>query len=535
MKRICCLIFIIFAALLVTGCIEKLETPEWDVNLQVPVINKSYPVYDLEDSVNIVIDDSVMYYKNTGEIRSFEVGSDLLTIGSNTVDMQLATIDANESGAISMSDGSASEEMAVRDGITSEWFLRFKIDGLTNSQDLEYVKITFQNVFESADAEPYYQMIDSNFSTEVVADLGGYLIKDDNLAEQEVLDSLRFTVEVAAVDGVVPEEFELRISYNEIKFSYLEGKVFNKQLDVNDDITNITVEYPYGIENTINAHGAKLMFEVDNPIGFDCTFYGKITAKSETNGITNTTTIDETDEVIIQHASNGNVEHTTVILQGPEIDDLLNTFPEEVRLEDAHFIIGRRNSQGETVIGYINSGVSMLGYYESKVPFELILMNNNIGDSTAVADSNYVQPRELQEIEISSENQTIIEDRAKNANMVLRIENSVPAGATAHLYFSDNEDDVFDSPLLKFPRDGENTTFDAASEDMTSGEITPTTSEVRINLSNEDLQTFLNDKLYLGLRFVFMDSDGEAVVVKPEDYIKVIGRIELLAHISEEE
>ncbi|PID29822.1 MAG: hypothetical protein CSB55_01160 [Candidatus Cloacimonadota bacterium] len=534
MKNSYKLILICFLLFLFVGCIKKLETPEWDVNLEIPLINKNYYVYDLQDSVNIVSEDGIMYYQNTGDITSLEVSSDILTISENSEKMNLISTDIVKRGGLPLDNENEENEIELRYAVTSEWYLHFAFNNLEHPEYIESISFTFENVFETSDSEPFTKVFNGNFGTETIEDLSNFIIKDDTLGPQEVLDSLRFTVEIKANDGASLDDFDLTLSYEKMKFSYVEGKVFNKRLDIEDNSTEIDIEYPVGIENTLNQHGAKLIFDIDNPIGFDCTFYGKISAYNMTSGITNYAIIDETDKVILEHAENGEVKSTTVILQGEKIDALLNTYPEKVTLDESYLIIGNKNEQGEVVTGYIREGVKVSGTHKSKVPFEMILINNSeLEDDTQVADSNYIQPSEIQEIDISSDNQEIIEERANHAEFILNLENSVPGGAIAHLYFADNEEDVFENPVLKIPREDEDTSFEPALSDNQTGETSPVVSEIRLKLSHEDLMIFLTDKLYLGTRFVFKDSGGEPVKIKSEDYIGVTGYIELSAHISE--
>lgn len=66
------LIFVLAAALLITACnVRKPVMPEWDVELNVPLMAETFYVSDLVDSVNIVLGDgNILTLRGTGSAET---------------------------------------------------------------------------------------------------------------------------------------------------------------------------------------------------------------------------------------------------------------------------------------------------------------------------------------------------------------------------------------------------------------------------------------------------------------------------------
>ncbi len=505
------LILFILSFMLLAGCaFEQPKAPQWDVNFNVPLMNKYYYVNELANGDhNIIAANDSMYLTSEGNIQGRDIG-DSLVIRDNSTPF----IPVPASGAISIKN-EGSIEMAY--GVVSRGFLSVEARDAQTGIMNDSISVLFNNI-HMPDGQPLKIILkrSTDFNRIVNIDLTDARI--GSLDNNQIMDSLRFTSQYYQGSSYASL---VKISYTNIFMSSLKGNIFNKKINVQDDLTEINVNYPYDIEAALEIALAKITLNIENSIGFDCEFHGTLTAFNKNS-------LKSKSLNIVNHLNAAESEFQNTItdftLDPDSAADLVNVFPTQVSLTNAYFIIN--NSHPEQ-LGFINAQNTIQGTYDVLIPFKLRVKSNKI--TAAEVENLAISP------ETGSQIEKKLEAYAEDDSVIIinmDIENKFPVAAEAEIFFCNYEDtsDVYyvspDRPGLM--RMKQTAADIAASPDGVVSALTNTQFVITKGQSRIFSQ---NPMVYYGFKFKFKDS-GDYVTVYSNQYIRLTGRMTVQIHLG---
>ena len=511
MKNIC-IAGIILILTILCGCVKEFEAPEWDVNFELPLLNKTYYMHEIEDSTDFIIRNDSLFVKYEGDLKSESI-DDSIHIKANNINSYPyvpITPDTTLEGSLNILEDSSESYLRVSYGLISKWVL--DVDIQHNSGNLESIVLQFPDVKDQDGnvLEKTYTPQDfglSEIDLSYVSPNEYYVMGDIN--STEILDSL--SVIMTSTYSTPATGDLIRLSFDEdIYFDEMKGIMYNKVFEIDDYAKDNDINYPDNIENTVRVSpdGAKLFIYTQNKLGFEVKFRGKLTAINTETGKTRFIRITDADSVIFESAIDFDQPSESIVSITDSVGYLANIFPDRFELTEAFYVVG--GEDGTTGFARAGSGVS--GSFTGEAPFIFTILENTI-----TPDTTYSQ-------EISKDNRDDIEEYVRNGGVSIILDNTFPVSAGVSLFFSNINDttEIFHNPLLKIPGPGETTLISKNSEDS-----------LFIFLDNSEImETFLNDEIFIGLRLHMKSTDGE-VIVEPEDNINVKVHLDAKLHIKE--
>lgn len=534
MKKIY-IIFLLVLMLFVFSCVENFKFPSWNVNLSVPLMDKNFPLADIDSEEDIMIEDGEFLIKHNETLEGDTVTAAQLIIGQKQVETEIPPQDVYFEDELTISDiGEIDEQMGYAFGIVNSWTMNidFNLDGIT-SHNMDTIVLTFPDI-NPVGAEDILTIEITDFDNTTSVNLDGCTIGDENSQTiADILEEIQFGIDVQT-NAEIPQGGLpiMRVFFDEIQLQRIRGVVSDKLIDIPDKTTDIDIDYPAGINEAIQLAEATLTVNLTSEIGMDCNLYAVIRAYNEDNDYSefyvgyedpNDNTVND---FLIEAAEDINTPKVSSIsFTGEKVANLLNIFPNRLVIEDAHIIIERDLDMDDldAELGFVEIGQGIDGDYETEIPFDFYINNES------------VKPDSIFEVEISHENRDYLCDYTNRANMIFKLGNSMNFAANVNIFMSHSNifENVYDS-LYIHPTTGKknivfkNNFIDAATASG-DGE-----SEVSFEMNYDEIQFMDNDKIYVGIEAVFSGSE-EQVTIKPEDYIKVLGRVDAEVKVDPEE
>ncbi|MEJ2048450.1 MAG: hypothetical protein P8Y60_01145 [Calditrichota bacterium] len=363
--------------------------------------------------------------------------------------------------------------------------------------------------------QPYthYFSIDPNDSSvQNISDLSGYRIVNSQNPDQ-VIDSLIVTTAVSTDTGFVDlnatDEIQVRLRTSDILFSYLEGYLSQNTLNIEPYMAKNVVDYD-GFEGGFKLQGAQLIFEIDNQINIETLiFNGDITAyRKDENGIcTDSATIPITNQPI-----NSMNRITRIVLEGPEVDSLVNILPTDFTA-----------SGNITYAGYTRVSITdtIGGNYEFSTPFYIRIMG-----PTAFR----LEPDTITTDEIDEKFRRASGKEVKSALLFAQVSNATPLTGKLLLFANRNplREDIYDTTgvidtlgfykMIDLP---------AALVDPVSGIVEqPGYGTVTFPLNQKELDIFHKPPFRVGLELNFQATQ-DFVLIRGSDYLEFQGHAEV--------
>ncbi len=511
MKNIC-IAGIILILTILCGCVKEFEAPEWDVNFDLPLLNKTYYMHEIEDSTDFVIRNDSLFVQYEGDLRSESIDDSIHIKANNINSYPYVTIipDTTLKGALNILEESSTSYLRVSYGLISQWTL--DVDIQHNTGNLQTVVLQFPEVKDQDGNVLEKTYTSQNFGhSEIdlsyVSPNEYYTIGDIN--NTGLLDSLS-VIMTSSYDTPVIGDM-IRLSFDEdIYFEEMKGTFYNQVFNIDDYAKDNDINYPDNIENTVRIapDGAKLFIHTVNELGFQVKFRGKLTAINTETGRTRFIRITDADDVVFDAASSFEHPSESTIALTDSVGYLANIFPDRFELTEASYVIGG----DEGINGFARAGCGVSGSFTGEAPFIFTLLENTITPDTTFSQT------------ISQDNRADIEEYVKSGGVSIILDNSFPVSAGVSLYFSGINDttEIFHNPILKIPGPLENTHVNAMSTDS-----------LFIFLDNDEIRnTFLNDEIFIGLRLHMKSTDGE-VIINPDDNINVKVHLDAKLHIKQ--
>lgn len=490
---------LLFSLLFLTACqIDSPTMPTWDVDVNVPLLHEHYYAADLIDSVNIISDDNQgLHFVTSGDFETYSVGE--LSVESGATDQTI--IPANATASASLPLETVVGNITIFYGRVQSGNLHFNIDN--PAETLNNVSVEFTNLFTQEGEPLRVDLTSPNFDK--VVSLVGCTIGTPN--QTEPVTNLEFSISSVATapDMSVVGRLDVAAS-NKIKFSDFRGKMIDYRLDVMDNNSAITVDYPAGLDQAVQPVGASIKLIVTNQIGFEAELRGKLQGINSRTG--QTAEINILDEnglpYSIAPATSETEASVTTIEFSHGLDAIMTIAPTSIKVIDSYYVI---SSEG---IGFVNIDNLIKADYETDMPFQFVINNTTI------------VPEKLVVINISADNQDRIDKNALSADLLFKVTNQLPVGGKIDFFLSSYPDPIT-SPELSFEN------FVLQPETVEQGQ-----QQFSISLSKEQLKLFIRDKVYLKMRITFMASNGPITIsASTADQIEVLSRLILKAHVEE--
>ncbi len=509
--------FIAILLLITTLFLIKCAIPEdftglsWNSNFNIPLINKTYNIFDLEDDSHFVVEDDDIYLIYYDELESDVAASEIKINPKTTAEVPVSAIDTGTLIPLYIDEsGIDLEDIDLISGILEQGI--FQIELIDPRPELEELLITFLDFYDQ-EGLPFQITID-DFTTPIHCyDLSGYSVGDPD--GDEVMDYLMFYVQTES-QVFFPDMVYIRIFFDEpIYFEFFRGHLSNKKIRLDDKILDNDLNFPINISNAMEFEEASLEMTFNNEFGFDTQFVGTLTGFNDKDHKTYSLLITQHDQVIFNIAEEPGLPiTTTVTISKPEVTELINIFPELLQIEDSHLVLQNLDQTP----GFAQAADKNTGSFSITAASTFTVFNETI------------TPDEIFSIEITESNREYLEKYPEMIYLSVTLENTIPVGMNIDLYFSEVSDSLYifdpttysEFQTLKFP---DNYVAAALIESQ------PVTNDVRFTMEREDIDLFLNETVYFAMKITFDESDG-AVTVLPHHYLMVIARMDINLNIE---
>ena len=316
--------------------------------------------------------------------------------------------------------------------------------------------------------------------------------------------------------AVVPQELSINVVAS-IEGSGTEQRTISAtdSVSVTAELTDLSFGSVTGLFQTVSATFDGISEDIEVPTGFDnIELVNAVVTLIVENGI------DLPGEVSIQLSGDngknlaitgditprGFATSVTSEITNTEVADFLSPIPTHIEATGA-VTFGDGAYQGT-----ITSNDYVFAQVKINAPLEMI-----INESTVDVD--------IESEKINQDDIDVITDHFIEGRFVYRLVNHLPIGAHVNIYL--------DGDSLQLNSDSAQLCFDSlyvtAAPTNTNGIVIDTTAMLSqtISLDSIQIRVLENDTLYIGSEVVLHGSDGQAVKLMEDDYITVIGRIEV--------
>ena len=516
-------LFILFLVLLVTinyvSCSLKPPAwPSWEMKLAVPLINDTYPIINIVDEENIFIneEEGFIYFRSDGDIEASEISERLLRISFDPeyevprFPIYVETFPENLKIDVVLDDDVSISYAEISRG--SLQFNFFEIDDNVISLRFDFIEVFKPNgdplsifIRKEDTNEPFWYPLD------------GYTIYSTN--QDETLLNLEFNVFVNATErlpiidtntGQPISQGEFSVYYDaDFIFSAMEGYLpDNFRIEATDYTSAINVRYPANIQNAVKIEDPRLIFHINNHLGFDFDFIATVTSSNSITGETYTTEVSEHVNAAMFKTIPGYTELIFNDENHKGIGDLINIAPDSLKVYNAYFII----SNPENNIGFASAGISFEGTFEAIVPFHF----------TFIAGEP-IRPLDISSSNISENNRKNIERRVRGVDFYITLNNYMSASANMSIFIASSDD----SELL-YHRENLITENYARlvflDKFMHRGTHAVPSSELfEFSIPNEEIELFYKyETIYMGFEVNF---EEETSIIHPAEKIQVISHL----------
>lgn len=340
------------------------------------------------------------------------------------------------------------------------------------------------------------QPVPARQNTVITVDLSGYrLIPSDVTVPQDI--DINVT---ASVPGTAPQQVEI----NQSDSFFVEAA-----------LTSMTFSSVTGVFDTVTASFEDLEQDIDVPTGFDSVqFASAILTLEIENGIDMPgyldIQLDGDNGKSLNFSGNiapgGSDSTSLTVISDSSVAGFLSPIP-------SHIDLSGSVTFGDGIYqGTIEGDDFVLARVKIFAPLELIINESRI-------------ETDIESEEIDQEDIDAITDHLIEGRFIYNIINHLPLGAYVNVFFGGDSATLYSDPVKTF-----DSLFVTAAPVSALGIVTDTASTgyQEIYLDSADVRRILeNDTLYIGQELVLEGSNGQSVKLTQDDYITVIGRIEV--------
>ncbi|MFQ5864414.1 MAG: hypothetical protein ACE5IW_04200 [bacterium] len=303
-------------------------------------------------------------------------------------------------------------------------------------------------------------------------------------------------VEVRSSDFVNAE-----IVLDEIQLSRVTGMLGNQNIEITQD--DIEFDIPADLDS-IFFETAMLELYINNGVNFPATIDFTIEGLNESGA---SSELHVTGD--IEPAPQPGVQVTSVIVvdqQNSNISEFLSILPTLIRVS------GQVKLGDESWVGTVSKHDYVNGNVKIRAPLSL-----RLPPQTIESDVN--------ELDIDEDTRADIEDNLSSGGFSAEIENHLPLGADVEFVFSQDGSTIFQNPILQIGPIG----VDAGFLDSSGFVKKALVAEINLDLTEDEMRTFLKTPLYAALRVSVAGTNGQFVQIRESDYIEIksYGKIKL--------
>ena len=323
--------------------------------------------------------------------------------------------------------------------------------------------------------------------------LAGYL-----LAPADVTLPQQLPVNISAnVPGTAPNQvtvssgnsFGVQASLSGLSFSSVTGIFTGTNMTIDPIVQAIDV--PTGFDS-VQLVSAVLTIEIENSVGLPGQLSVTLTGN---NG--KTLNINGTVDARVLATA------VTTTITEPDVADFLSPIPSQVTITGSATF-------GAGTSGTLRDGDYITGTVRIDSPVEMIIPQTPIDTDI---ESEKIEQKDIDKIT----------DHVIEARLIYNVTNHLPIGATVSLLMSGDSATLYSNPQLRI----DDITVDAAPVVASVVVDTLSTGFQTIVLDSADIQILKNDTLYIGQVLILHSSNGQPVRLTKNDFISVLGRIEV--------
>ncbi|MDP2174037.1 MAG: hypothetical protein Q8J62_09720 [Candidatus Cloacimonadaceae bacterium] len=500
-----CALVLLAALLLLSACdIRKPVMPEWDVTLNIPLINEKYFVSDLVDSVNIVLGDGdILILRGTGSEETPYFGDVSFEPDINVTGMPIFS--GSNAGFFPLVD--PEDKVLISYGKIISGTLRTRFFNVANS--VSQINLIFHELFYQ-DGTPYQISYPGNSGWQN-SNLEGCTI--GTLNSGTLLDQLNYTIQVVSTQpaGSAAGLMDFGV-LGALAFDLFRGHLVDFEMSLVENQSSVNIEYPHNIEDAFGLQSAKLFIDVQNMVGFVCELHGNFYAENTRTGqVRSIPIVDNNNQpYLINPATEAGAGITELVFEN-NVEQLMQIMPDKIEIRDAFFLI---DSSTTGPVGTVRSSDIIKMDYQLDAPFTFVVYESTI------------QLQDPTLINITAENRRQIQNNALAAELTLHILNKLPIGATATLYIGDSDQiDPAVPGTYAFSR----------GMNLQSSNLSPGEQITTLSLNKAELDVFAQPTVFMLWTFSFA-AHGTPITItaSPADYIQVKSMIRVGLRITED-
>ncbi|MFA7056150.1 MAG: hypothetical protein WC155_01140 [Candidatus Cloacimonadales bacterium] len=497
------LLFLFVTLFLVSCGITDFEMPSWDVKLTcIPLMNEDYPASDLIGD-NIIAEDGYLFaFVEDGLEEATPILDKHIT--DSTPPIQLLS---NQTFPINFEIHSIATNTAFRitEGKFESGEMSISYDG--DFTDITMLNLTFNQLYYDDQVVQLGLTPEDFTNNQYILDLANVTIKDQNINGEFWIINIAVTAMSSLPEGSLLGKITISID-DLVVFSEFTG--FIDDIRALDSETNVEITYPNNIENTVILDQISMHFYIENEIGFNFELNGDLVAyrdelEIDRINIQNDTTIDFT---INADTTYGDGVLTTIdVVDDVRINLMLRKMPDKIAFLNPVY---RVNNIDETMPGFISNQHKINCRYEIEVPLR-----------ATYSDAHFIYPDKVFDVEISADNQKLIDEKVEEAEIILTLINGYPIGGVIDLYLSSQELTAESTSLAQAELIFSN--YDLA--------VTGNPQKHILKLESGDFQVFKNDRIYIMTRVKFHNSE-EPVSIMEADNLNIKGSLNVVVKIE---
>ena len=508
-------VFVLLAGILFQSqCTFKSPSkPVWQVQLEVPLINRVFSMDEIiDDTDDLTVDSTTQEILFTFEeqIDTVRVG-DYLSVNGITIDKTYPLGSIRDSVA-------TPDSLIIEQGDIEKGNVYFQIQ---NDNSFP-VTIVFELPDLKKDGTSFIinRNLDSYGFFSNTRELEGYSFTPPLIGDQNFV---RFYAQ--AFGNGNPGTVQIRLEVNDVSFYSIRGwlKDVDVTIEENEQEINIPEEIK-GLKIASADMQLKLLNGIQAPGSMNLWIEG-------TNDDDSLKVLHIEDEITAAPGPD-QVGETTI---NADVTDFINILPSHVRYS-----------------GTIKVGK---GYTPGSNPVEI--RKDDFVTGTVVFSTPLIveiEPRtnqsEVDTVSIGKSTRDVVRDNLKELSIVTEIENHTPLSASVSLIFSKTVGDstlyeLYDQNPNNFLTIGPLSLAEAelvVSEISSSGPIwavgeSGTSQWNQVLTEGRDTGYFEEEEIYMGVKIVFNGTEGKQVKIMPSDYIRVkaYGSVKVLTKIPENE
>ncbi len=341
-----------------------------------------------------------------------------------------------------------------------------------------------------------YQPVLARQNTDVVTDVSGYrLIPTEATVPQEIYVNV-----TASVPGTAP--LQVQVSQSDSFF-------------VQAELRSLTFNSVTGVFDTITASLDSIARDIDIPTGFDSL---ELVSAVLTLEIENGVDLPGHLDLQVNGDNGKSLNLSGDIAAGGRESTALSTISDSTVADFLSPIPSQVNVSGSVVFG---DGAYQGSIYSDDFVFARIKI---FAPLEIIINESHIET-DIESETIDQEDIDVITDHFIEGRFIYNIINHLPLGAYINIFFSGDSATLFADPIKTF-----DSLFVTAAPVSATGIVTDTASTgyQEIYLDSADVRRILeNDTLYIGQGIFLNGSNGQVVKLTEDDYLTVIGRIEV--------